>query len=77
MMKTEISPYLLRGRWRPRFGLALFNLAGGGLSIGLVAAVAHFFASSFLFPSLGPTAFLLFYAPTAPVSSPRTPCSGI
>jgi CBS domain-containing membrane protein len=75
MMKTEISSSL-RGRRRPRFGLALFNLAGGGLSIGLVAAVAHFFASSFLFPSLGPTAFLLFYAPTAPASSPRNTLLG-
>jgi CBS domain-containing membrane protein len=74
-MKTEIPPSLLRGR-RPLFGLALFNLAGGGLSIGLVAAVAHFFASSFLFPSLGPTAFLLFHAPTAPASSPRNTLLG-
>jgi CBS domain-containing membrane protein len=68
-MKTEI-------RRRTRFSLALFNLAGGGLSIGLVAAVAHFFQTSFLFPSLGPTAFLLFYTPTSRVSSPRSTLLG-
>ena len=67
MMKTEILS---------RLQLALFNLTGGGLSIGLIAAVAHFFGSSFLFPSLGPTAFLLFAAPTAEVASPRNTLLG-
>lgn len=72
-MKTDLLARLRRGRWYPpTAGLALFNLAAGGLSIGLLAAVAHFFSSSFLFPSLGPTAFLLFSTPTARVSSPRS-----
>lgn len=70
-MKTQIL-----ARWRTRSRLALFHLAGGGLSIGLVAAVALCFESSFLFPSLGPTAFLLFYTPESEVSSPRSTLLG-
>ncbi len=66
-MKTEIL-----SRWRP----ALFQLVGGGLSLGVVATVAHFFASSFLFPSLGPTAFLLLYAPGSRAASPRSTLLG-
>lgn len=74
---TELLSRLRRERRdRPVVGLALFNLAGGGLSIGLLAAVAHFFHSSFLFPSLGPTAFLLFSTPTARVASPRNTLLG-
>ena len=56
--------------------LALFNLVNGGLSIGLLAVVAHFTRSPFIFPSLGPTAFLLYYQPTAVASSPRNTLIG-
>lgn len=68
---TELSR-----RHDPRRVLALFNFINGGLSIGLLAAVAHVSASPFIFPSLGPTAFLLFYRPTAEVSSPRNALAG-
>lgn len=51
--------------------LAAYGLVNGSLSIGLLAVVAHFTESPFLFPSLGPTAFLLFYQPTARASAPR------
>src|SRR5690606_23290253 len=61
----------LSRRHEPRRVLALFNLVNGSLSIGLLAAVAHLSESPFIFPSLGPTAFLLFYQPTAGASSPR------
>ena len=56
--------------------LALFGLVNGGLSIGLLALVAHFTRSPFIFPSLGPTAFLLYYQPTALASSPRNTLIG-
>lgn len=56
--------------------LALFNLINGSLSIGLLAGVAHFTDSPFIFPSLGPTAFLLFYQPMAKASSPRNTLVG-
>lgn len=63
---TELSR-----RYGERRVLALLNFVNGGLSIGLLATVAHLSESPFLFPSLGPTAFLLFYRPTAASSSPR------
>lgn len=63
-------------RHDPTRVLALFTLVNGALSIGLLAALAHGTRSPFLFPSLGPTAFLLFYRPTAADSSPRNALVG-
>lgn len=51
--------------------LALFSFINGCLSIGLMAALAALIGSPFVFPSLGPTAFLFFHTPTAPSASPR------
>lgn len=51
--------------------LALFSFVNGCLSIGLMALVALVTHEPFIFPSLGPTAFLFFYTPTAPAASPR------
>jgi CBS domain-containing membrane protein len=62
--------------YNPTVVLAVFNLVNGGLSIGLLAAVAHTTGSTFIFPSLGPTAFLLFYTPTAAAASPRNTLLG-
>lgn len=67
----RFQPAALSRRYEPRRVLALFNFINGSLSIGLLAAVAHVSQSPFIFPSLGPTAFLLFYRPTAESSSPR------
>jgi CBS-domain-containing membrane protein len=56
--------------------LGLFALVNGVLSIGLMAAVALATGAPFVFPSLGPTAFLLFYTPTQPAASPRNAIGG-
>jgi CBS domain-containing membrane protein len=56
--------------------LGLFALLNGILSIGLMSAVAVVTGAPFVFPSLGPTAFLLFYTPTAPAASPRNTLGG-
>lgn len=56
--------------------LGLFSLINGLVSIGLMAAAAVATGAPFVFPSLGPTAFLLFYTPTQPASSPRNPLGG-
>lgn len=58
------------------FVMALFSLINGFVSIALMAAVALITHAPFIFPSLGPTAFLLFYTPTAPTSSPRNTTVG-
>lgn len=56
--------------------LALFSFINGCLSIGLMSALAVLTHSPFIFPSLGPTAFLFFYTPTAPSASPRNTLIG-
>src|SRR2546423_8896281 len=56
--------------------LALFSFVNGCISIGIMAALAVVTHSPFIFPSLGPTAFLFFYTPTAPAASPRNTVIG-
>lgn len=56
--------------------LALFGFINGCISIGLMSILALLTGSPFTFPSLGPTAFLLFYTPTAPAASPRNTIIG-
>jgi len=50
---------------------AVFMFINGFLSIGLLSGVAMVFHTPWVFPSLGPTAFLFFVTPTAPSASPR------
>jgi CBS-domain-containing membrane protein len=56
--------------------LAVFSLVNGFISIALMSIVALLTKSPFVFPSLGPTAFLFFYTPTAPPASPRNTIVG-
>ena len=51
--------------------LAIFSFINGCISIGLMSILALITGSPFIFPSLGPTAFLFFYTPRAPSASPR------
>ncbi len=56
--------------------LAIFSFINGCISIGLMSALALITRSPFIFPSLGPTAFLFFYTPRAPSASPRNTLVG-
>jgi len=56
--------------------LAIFSFVNGCLSIGIMSALALVTNSPLIFPSLGPTAFLFFYTPTAPSASPRNTIIG-
>jgi len=56
--------------------LALFSFINGCISIGLMSLLALITQSPLVFPSLGPTAFLFFYTPTAPSASPRNTLVG-
>ncbi len=56
--------------------LALFSFINGCISIGLMSVLAVVTGSPFIFPSLGPTAFLFFYTPMAPAASPRNTMIG-
>jgi CBS domain-containing membrane protein len=52
----------LQQRHDNRTVLAVYVLINSGISIAILAAVAALTRQPFVFPSLGPTAFLLFYA---------------
>lgn len=56
--------------------LGLFALVNGLIAIGAMAFVALATGEPFVFPSLGPTAFLLFYTPLLPAASPRNTLGG-
>jgi CBS-domain-containing membrane protein len=56
--------------------LGAFGLVNGFVSIALMAAAAAVTRQPFLFPSLGPTAFLLFYTPRAASACPRNTLAG-
>lgn len=56
--------------------LSIFSFINGCLSIAIMAAVALITGQPFVFPSLGPTAFLFYYTPLAPAASPRNALYG-
>jgi CBS-domain-containing membrane protein len=68
-------PTLLRRHDRVTI-LGLFATVNGVISIGLMAFAALITGAPFVFPSLGPTAFLLFYTPLAPTACPRNTLAG-
>jgi CBS-domain-containing membrane protein len=68
-------PSLLRRHDRVTI-LGLFAMVNGVISIGLIALAALVTDAPFIFPSLGPTAFLLFYTPMAPTACPRNTLFG-
>ncbi|HLV76821.1 MAG TPA: HPP family protein [Marinobacter sp.] len=66
----------LASRYSRTTVMAAFNLVNGSFSIGLVAFVALMTQQAFIFPSLGATAFILFYVPMAQPASPRNTLFG-
>ena len=68
-MKNDITKQPLGSR-------ALFNFVGCAVSIAVVALLALATRSPFVFPSLGPTAFLFFSTPNSAAASPRNTIIG-
>ncbi len=66
----------LLSRHPPRVVWAAFVFVNGFVTIAILAALAMLTRTPFVFPSLGPTAFLLFFTPLAPASSPRNTLYG-
>jgi CBS-domain-containing membrane protein len=56
--------------------LGAFAFVNGLISIAIMSLAALVTGQPFIFPSLGPTAFLLFYSPTLPTASPRNTITG-
>ncbi|HVW07498.1 MAG TPA: HPP family protein [Bryobacteraceae bacterium] len=55
---------------------AVYVFVNGFITIGLLALVAVVTGVPFVFPSLGPTAYLLFFSPRAEASSPHNTLVG-
>src|SRR5260370_25763 len=73
-MRIRLSSLL-----QPRSNIAaraLFSAISSGISLAVMATAAVLTHSRFVFPSLGPTAFLFFTTPTAPSPSPRNTIIG-
>ncbi len=56
--------------------IGTFAFVNGGLSTALMALGALVTGAPLVFPSLGPTAFMLFYQPTSPAACPRNAVVG-
>lgn len=74
LIRVRLEYFLLR--FPQRVVLAVFSLINGFLSIAVMAVAALATNEPFVFPSLGPTAFLLFYRPTTAAASPRNTIIG-
>ena len=55
----------------PRLVRSVYVFVNGFVTIGMLALLALVSHNPFVFPSLGPTAYLLFFSPLAKTSSPR------
>jgi CBS domain-containing membrane protein len=73
---TRLKLNHLLGRFPERLVWAGFMFVNGFVTIAILAAVAMISGVPFVFPSLGPTAFLLFFTPVAPTASPRNTIVG-
>jgi CBS domain-containing membrane protein len=60
----------------PRLVRSLYVFVNGFITIGVLALLALMSHNPFVFPSLGPTAYLLFFSPLARTSSPRNTILG-
>jgi CBS-domain-containing membrane protein len=82
-MSSAVAGLLRRARLRSlaerhdsRLVMGAFAFVNGCIAIGVMSAVALTTGSPFVFPSLGPTAFLHFYTAMAPAASPRNTVCG-
>ncbi len=60
----------------PRLVRSLYVFVNGFITIGVLALLALLSHNPFVFPSLGPTAYLLFFSPLTQSSSPRNTIFG-
>jgi CBS-domain-containing membrane protein len=67
--RFQLTHLLTRYSERPVW--AVFMFLNGFITIALLAGVAMASGTPFVFPSLGPTAFLFFFTPRAPAATPR------
>jgi CBS domain-containing membrane protein len=73
---THMRMEWLLQHFPPRLVWAVYVCVNGFITIGLLGMLALLTGSPFVFPSLGPTAYLFFFSPLAEVSSPRNTIMG-
>src|SRR5580658_215454 len=76
ILLTHMRMEWLLQRFPPRLVWAVYVCVNGFITIGLLGLLALFTGSPFVFPSLGPTAYLFFFSPLAEASSPRNTVLG-
>lgn len=63
-------------QFSPRLVRSIYVFVNGFITIGLLTLLALMNHNPFVFPSLGPTAYLLFFSPLGKTSSPRNTTLG-
>jgi CBS-domain-containing membrane protein len=76
ILLTHMRLEWLLQHFPPRLVWAVYVCINGFITIGLLGLLALLTGSPFVFPSLGPTAYLFFFSPLAEVSSPRNAILG-
>jgi len=76
VLLTHVRMEWLLQHFPPRLVWAVYVCVNGFITIGLLGLLALLTGSPFVFPSLGPTAYLFFFSPLAEVSSPRNTILG-
>jgi CBS domain-containing membrane protein len=76
VLLTHMRMEWLLQHFPPRVVWAVYVCVNGFITIGLLGLLALLTESPFVFPSLGPTAYLFFFSPMAEVSSPRNAILG-
>jgi CBS domain-containing membrane protein len=76
VLLTHMRMEWLLQHFPPRLVWAAYVCVNGFITIGLLGLLALLTGSPFVFPSLGPTAYLFFFSPLAEVSSPRNTIIG-
>jgi CBS domain-containing membrane protein len=76
VLLTHMRMEWLLQHFPPRLVWAVYVCVNGFITIGLLGLLAFLTGSPFVFPSLGPTAYLFFFSPLAEVSSPRNAILG-
>jgi CBS-domain-containing membrane protein len=74
MERLHLSHWL--GKLPPRLVWASFVFVNGFVSVAILAGLALVSHAPFVFPSVGPTAFMLYFTPLAPTASPRNTLCG-
>src|SRR5262245_35930483 len=72
--RLRLSSWL--GKHPPRLVWASFVFINGFVSVAVLAGLALVSHTPFVFPSVGPTAFMLYFTPLAPTASPRNTLCG-